>query len=104
MHLCLIQVSTGYCTLAIVRSTFQTMAIWLHLTYRRSFRSTHDGDEYWIEWVSTLAAYDNLAWWYLPEEPRVADYEAMRCLSEIVHEYDPQGRLAAAYFGTTHLA
>jgi hypothetical protein len=64
----------------------------------------HDGDEYWIEWVSTLAAYDNLAWWYLPEEPRVADYEAMRRLSEIVHEYDPHGRPAATYFGTTHLA
>lgn len=64
----------------------------------------HDGDEYWIEWVSTLAAYDNLAWWYLPEEPRLSDYGAMRRLYEIVHEYDPRGRPAAVYFGTTHLA
>jgi hypothetical protein len=64
----------------------------------------HDGDEYWIEWVSTLAAYDNLAWWYLPEEPRLADYVAMRRLYGIVHEYDPQGRPAAVYFGTTRLA
>ena len=64
----------------------------------------HDGDEFWIRWVSTLAAYDNLAWWYLPEEPRPADHEAMRRLYEIVREYDPKGRPAAVYFGTTHLA
>jgi hypothetical protein len=64
----------------------------------------HDGDEFWIRWVSTLAAYDNLAWWYLPEEPRPADHEAMRRLYEIVHEYDPKGRPAVVYFGTTHLA
>lgn len=64
----------------------------------------HDGDELWIRWVSTLAAYDNLAWWYLPEEPRPADHEAMRRLYKIVREYDPKGRPAVVYFGTTHLA
>ena len=63
----------------------------------------HDGDEFWIKWVSTLAAYNNLAWWYLPEEPRRADHKAMQRLYEIVHQYDPQGRPAAVYFGTTHL-
>jgi hypothetical protein len=63
----------------------------------------HDGDEFWIEWVSTLAAFDNLSWWYLPEEPRITDYEAMRRLYEIVREYDPEGRPAVVYFGTTHL-
>jgi hypothetical protein len=64
----------------------------------------HAGDEFWMKWVSTLAAYDNLVWWYLPEEPRLADQEAMRRLYEIVHEYDPQERPAAVYFGTTHLS
>jgi hypothetical protein len=64
----------------------------------------HDGEEFWIRWVSTLAAYDNLAWWYLPEEPRPADHKAMRRLYEIVREYDPKGRPAVVYFGTTHLA
>jgi hypothetical protein len=63
-----------------------------------------DGDEFWIEWVSTLAAYDNLTWWYLPEEPRSTDHETMRRLYEIVREYDPKGRPAVVYFGTTHLA
>lgn len=63
----------------------------------------HDGDEFWTEWVSTLAGYDNLAWWYLPEEPRQTDHEAMRRLYEIVREYDPKARPAAVYFGTTHL-
>jgi hypothetical protein len=63
----------------------------------------HDGREFWVNWVSTLAAYDNLAWWYLPEEPRSSDYEAMREIYEIVREYDPKGRPAAVYFGTTQL-
>lgn len=63
----------------------------------------HDGDEFWIQWVSTLAAYDNLAWWYLPEEPRPSEREALRRLYEIVREYDPKGRPVAVYFGSTHL-
>jgi len=63
----------------------------------------HDGDEFWIEWVSTLAAYDNLVWWYLPEEPRITDQETMERLYEIVREYDTSRRPAAIYFGTTHL-
>lgn len=59
---------------------------------------------FWIEWVTTLAAYDNLAWWYLPEEPRVFDEQGMARLYDIVHQHDPQKRPVAVYFGTTHLA
>jgi hypothetical protein len=63
----------------------------------------YSGDSFWIKWVKTLAAYDNLAWWYLPEEPRRADHQALRRLYEIVREYDPRGRPAAMYLGTTRL-
>jgi hypothetical protein len=59
------------------------------------------GDAFWIEWVTTLSAYDALAWWYLPEEPiyRNRDPDAMARLYEIVHQYDPQHRPVALYFG-----
>jgi hypothetical protein len=63
----------------------------------------YSGDAFWIKWVTTLAAYDSVAWWYLPEEPRRADRQALRRLYEIVREYDPRGRPAAVYLGTTHL-
>lgn len=76
----------------------------LHVMQNMSSAHLHDGDDFWIEWVSTLAAYDNLAWWYLPEEARLPDHDAMRRLYEIVHKYDPKGRPAVAYFGTTELA
>ena len=56
------------------------------------------GDEFWIEWVTTLSAYDNLAWWYLPEEP--TDHAAIARLYGIVHQYDPRHRPATTYFGT----
>jgi len=62
------------------------------------------GDEFWIEWVTTLSAYDALAWWYIPEEPIIHDYDhaTIARLYEIIHQYDPQHRPAALYFGTTH--
>jgi hypothetical protein len=63
----------------------------------------HDGDEFWIDWVSTLAAHDNLMWWYMPEEPGADDQAAMRRLYQIVRQYDPKGRPAALYLGTTHV-
>jgi hypothetical protein len=61
------------------------------------------GDAFWIEWVTTLSAYDALAWWNLPEEPiiRGTDYAIMARLYEIVRQYDPQQRPAVLYFGTT---
>ncbi len=59
------------------------------------------GDDFWIQWVSELSKYDSLLWWYLPEEPTLhgdshADLER---LYTIVHQYDPQHRPVATYFG-----
>lgn len=75
----------------------------LQVTQNMPSAYLHNGDEFWIKWVSTLAVYDNLLWWYLPEEPRITDQEAMERLYEIVREYDTSRRPAAIYFGTTHL-
>jgi hypothetical protein len=55
-------------------------------------------DEFWIGWVTTLSAYDALAWWYLPEEP--TDHAALARLYRIIHQYDPRHRPAVTYFGT----
>jgi hypothetical protein len=44
----------------------------------------------WATFISTLAAYDNLVAWYLPDE--IDDYEAAANLYRWVHAYDPQDR------------
>jgi len=58
-------------------------------------------DEFWIQWVTTLSAYDALAWWYLPEEPTLngTPHAAIARLYNIIHQYDPKHRPAAMYFG-----
>jgi hypothetical protein len=60
------------------------------------------GDEFWIQWVTTLSSYDALAFWYLPEEPifRGYDHASMVRLYEIAHQYDPQQRPVTTYFAT----
>jgi hypothetical protein len=63
-------------------------------------RYLYAGDEFWIEWVTTLSAYDALTWWYLPEEP--TDHAAIARLYNIVHQYDPRHRPAATYFAGTY--
>jgi hypothetical protein len=60
-------------------------------------RYLYANDEFWVEWVTTLSAYDALAWWYLPEEP--TNHAAIARLYRIVHQYDPQHRPAVTYFG-----
>jgi hypothetical protein len=62
-----------------------------------------DDPEFWKKWVTTLAAFDNIVWWYLPEEPRPDNRAAMQELYDLVHEIDPKQRPVAVYFGTTHL-
>ena len=62
-----------------------------------------DGRDFWVQWVSSLAGFETVAWWYLPEEPRREQHDAMKALYDIVHEYDPKQRPVAVYFGTTHL-
>jgi hypothetical protein len=44
----------------------------------------------WATFISTLATYDNLVAWYLPDE--IDDYEAAANLYEWVHTYDPLDR------------
>jgi len=61
------------------------------------------GDKFWIDWVTSLSAYDSLVMWYLPEEPdiRGVDHSHLARLYEIIQQYDPQNRPAALYFGGT---
>lgn len=58
-------------------------------------------DEFWIKWVTTLSAYDSLAWWYLPEEPtlRGVPRASLARLYTIIRQFDPKQRPAATYFG-----
>jgi hypothetical protein len=58
-------------------------------------------DEFWIKWVTTLSAYDSLAWWYLPEEPtlRGVSHADLARLYNIIRQSDPKQRPAATYFG-----
>jgi uncharacterized repeat protein (TIGR01451 family) len=48
------------------------------------------GEAEWATFISTLAAYDNLVAWYLPDE--ITDFEAAANLYEWVHKYDPLDR------------
>jgi len=44
----------------------------------------------WAEFISTLAAHDNLVAWFLPDE--ITDYDAAANLYAWVHAYDPHDR------------
>lgn len=44
----------------------------------------------WAEFISTLAAHDNLVAWFLPDE--ITDYDAAANLYEWAHTYDPRDR------------
>jgi uncharacterized repeat protein (TIGR01451 family) len=48
------------------------------------------GEAEWATFISTLATYDNLVAWYLPDE--ITDFEAAANLYEWVHTYDPLDR------------
>jgi hypothetical protein len=77
----------------------QANGLWVMQNMPRDFIDA--GDEFWIEWVTRLSQYDALKWWYLPEEPtlRGVDHATLRRLYDIIHQYDPQNRPVAMYFG-----
>jgi hypothetical protein len=53
-----------------------------------------ESKEWWANWVKELSGYDNLAWWYPPEESH-ADKIAHICGA--IRENDPKKRPAGAY-------
>ncbi len=47
-------------------------------------------EDQWAQFISTLAAYDNLTAWFLPDE--ITDYAAAADLYAWIQKYDPQKR------------
>lgn len=55
------------------------------------------GEAFWKEYITACAKYDNLAWWYIPEEPKKDQYEHVENLYNWIKRYDPKKRPAGTY-------
>jgi len=75
----------------------------LALTLPRQFLDRDS--EWWMNYLQTLESEKQIAIWYLPEEPEVADLPRLKRLAEVVCEVDKSDRIVTTYLkdGNRHI-